>query len=222
MNKLDEEAIKEVLDQNPERRKDPANPFLTNAKGLTFSKVLKIGKGAYNTEWIDINGEEIPLRLLSIEEEDTIKFETNKEFKDKSSLYFGMKDDIAMYERVFMIKVISKATTLNPESGIPPYLSVKDIKAMPNTSFAGLIWHYQRLEKEYNPRVGEISDKETDFLIGELLDPEKKSMFMDSLTFLQMRSILSKLLEVVTEVGDNISTMTLLEDLGQQEQDSKE
>ena len=213
MDKESEEAVKEVLDQNPERRKDPKNPFLINAKGLTLSRVLRIGKGAYNTEWLEINGQQIPMRLLSIEEEDTLRFETMKEFKNQSSIYFGMKDDVGLYERLYMIKSVSLSTTLNPDSGVSPYLTEKDIKAMPNSSFAALLWHYQRLEKEYNPRVGEVADEEVDFLIGELLDPEKKSIFMDGLTFLQMRAILLVFLEYVTNLGANIGTFSSLDNL---------
>jgi len=138
------------------------------------------------------------------------------EFKNKSSIYFGMSEDAGLYERLFMIKTISLSTTLNPDSGIPPYISEKDLKAMPNTSFATFLWHYQRLEKEYSPRVGEIPDEEINFLIGELLDTKKKSIFMDGLTFLQMRAVILTLLDYVIDVGGNIGTISSLNDLNEQ------
>jgi len=91
MDQATQDAVKLILDQDPRRREDSAKPLLLNNKGLTLSRVLTIGKGAYNTEWIEYNGEKIPLRLLSIEEEDKIKISEavtawHKQRKEESCL----------------------------------------------------------------------------------------------------------------------------------------
>lgn len=214
------DIITEVLDQDERRRKDPKNPFLVNEKGLNLTRVIKIGKGVYNTEWIDFCGEKVPLRLLSIEEEDRVKFETHRELKSEKSIYREMKDDPAVFERVYLCKLLSLATTPNPDSGIEPFLKEKEIRALPAGSFAGLVWHYQMLEKEYNPRIGSISEDEINFLITELFDAKKKSICMNGLNFLQMQSVLSKLLDIVKDVGANIGMLNSLEDIKAQEKSS--
>lgn len=217
MNEDTQTIVKEILDQDERRRTDPKRPLLLNEKGLTLTRVLKIGRGAYNTEWIEMFGESIPLRLLSIEEEDRIRFETHKELRNEKSIYNMMKDDPAIFERVYLCKAIALATTPNPDSDpSTAFLKEKDIKAMPATSFAAMVWHYERLQKEYNPRIGDISEDEANFLIAELLDDKKKSMYMDGLSFLQMRTILWKLLDIVKDVSANIGIVDSLETLRKQ------
>ena len=186
--------------------------------GFNFERLMSISKGTFETHDITFNGKVIPMRLLSMKEERELQHQT---IIDMDTLYPKFKGALynINFEKLQLIKMISLATTVNPTieacKGIPDSrrLTERDVDQMAATEFAYIVSEYQRLQKEYNPIINEISDEEINLLIGEILNPEKKSITISGLTLLQMRSILMKLSDILIKLEGNISITDSLIDI---------
>jgi len=185
--------------------------------GLDFDRLMKIGKGTFELHEINFNGQIIPIRLLGMREETELMHETIVDIERKYPAFKGNMKDI-MFNKLYLVKQISRATTVNVT--IATCKDIKDtrrltedeVSSMSPPEFAYLVSEYQNILKQYNPIVNDINEEEIDFLIGEILNPEKKSITIDGLTSVQMKGILMKLSDVLIKLEDNTSITNSLID----------
>lgn len=209
---MNDDILNEYIEQDP-RLQDPQvkNEIRANNLGLNFERLIKIGKGTREIHYTKIFGKDIPLRLISRDEEDKLLYECVLEMAEKFPQFKGKLYDI-IFNKMFLKKSISLATSACIEAPNKRYLSEEETGSLPSSTFAAIYTEYERLEKEYNPEINQIDDKEVDFLLMRLLDPTKKSIIMTGLTTSQMYSTLNKLLDIVIELEDNISIIDSLTD----------
>lgn len=185
--------------------------------GFNFDRLMKIGKGTFELHEINFNGQIIPIRLLSMMEEIELTHATIIDIERKYPAFKGGMKDM-LYNKLYLIKQISRSTTVNAtivackEIKDTRRLTEDEVSSMSPPEFAYLVTEYQKILKEYNPIINDINDEEIDFLIGELLNPEKKSITIDGLTSVQMKGILMKLSGVLIELEDNTSITNSLTD----------
>lgn len=186
--------------------------------GLRFERIMKIGKGAFEIHEINFNGQIIPIRLLTMKEQRELQHSTIIDMQRKYPEFKGALYNMN-YEKLYQIKEISKATTVNPtiasckEIKDTRRLTEDEVDGMSPPEFAYLVSEYQNLMRQYNPILNEVKDEEIDFLIGEILNPEKKSITIDGLTFAQTRGMLKKLSDILIELEDNTSITSSLLDI---------
>ncbi len=184
---------------------------------LNFDRLMKIGKGTLEIHEIDFNGQIIPMRLLSMMEETELSHATIIDIERKYPAFKGQIKDM-IFNKLYLIKQISRATTVN--SIIATCKEIKDTRRltedevgnMSPSEFAYLVSEYQNILKQYNPIINDINDEEIDFLIGEMLNPEKKSITISGLTSVQMKGILMKLSDILLKLEDNMSITSSLID----------
>lgn len=210
---------KQVLDwygDQDSRLKDPeiVAEIIANRDNIDFDTLMSVGKGSAEIHYVKIMGDNIPFRVLTQKEERMIKHATHVEIQN-DPLYQFSKNDSAEFFKLYMKKAISLATS--------PCIQVTDDKHrhyteakldnMPAVTFASIVTAYQQIEREYNPGLGQFDNESIRILIGELLNPEKKSILLAGMTSLQMRSILEILFDRMIGQQDNITIATLLENI---------
>jgi len=194
--------------------------------GLDFERVVKIGKGTRTIHQVNINGIDVPMRLLSMEETAKLQHQTIIDMKTKYPEFKGLLYNLN-FERIFNIKQISRATTVCKESAnckeIPDtrYFTEDEISGMTAVEFASLLNAYIKLEADYNPVIDEISEESIVQLMEELCDPEKKSITIAGLTSAQMSKVLEKTYEMLIKLEENTSIIKSLQDMLSINEDEK-
>jgi hypothetical protein len=188
--------------------------LIANDAGISLERTAKIGRGVREIHDVQIFGDTVPMRVLSMDEERRLRHATHIDMKaypefDKQSNEFAIE-----FNKQLLRKMVSLSTSPCPEyvSDEMRFFTERDIGALPATTFAELINIYRTFELEYNPDVNQIDEKEVLTLIGELRDPEKKSALIRGMTFSQRGAVLSRLLEIDTEQEDNSHLSSLLND----------
>lgn len=198
--------------QTPRAKKE----LIANNRGLNFERLSKIGRGVREIHEVQILGETVPMRVVSMGEERILKQQTYIELNQ----YPDLKNDSLEFNRIYLKKQLSLATSACMEASEnnsqDRYFTEEDIDALPPSTFAALVTAYQALELEYNPSINEISEEAINLLIQELMNPQKKSLLLPSLTFSQHRAITNRLLEMWQEREEVISTTLLSVDTSQQ------
>lgn len=209
---MNDDILNEYIEQDP-RLQDPKvkNEIRANNLGLNFERLIKIGKGTREIHYTKIFDKEIPLRLISRDEEDNLLYKCVLEMAEKFPQFKGKLYDI-IFNKMYLKKQLSLATSVCIEVPNKRYLSEDETGSLPSSTFAAIVTEYQRLEKEYNPEINQIDDEEVNFLLGRLLDPTKKSTIMTGLTTSQMYSTLSRLLDILIELEDTTSIIDSLTD----------
>jgi len=210
---MNDDILNEYIEQDPRLQDDFVKKEIrANNLGLNFDRLIKIGKGTREIHYTKIFDREIPLRLISRDEEDKLLYDCVLEMAEKFPQFKGKLYDL-IFNKLYLKKQISLATSPCIEaSNYKRYLSEEEVGSLPSSTLAAVITEYQRLEKEYNPEINQIDDKQVDFLLMELLDPAKKSRTLIGLTTSQMYSTLNKLLDIVIELEDNTSITDSLTD----------
>jgi hypothetical protein len=207
MSIIDEYVEQDKRLQDPEVKRE----IVANNLGLNFERLIKIGKGTREIHYTKIYGENVPLRVISRDEETHLQHGCIVEMAEKFPHFKGALFNIN-FERMFQKKLISLATSVCIEAPHKRYLSEDEIGALPSYTLAALVTEYERLEREYNPAINEIPEEEVNLLLARLLDPTKKSIIMTGLTSSQIYSTLSKSLDVMIELGDITSIIDSLID----------
>ncbi len=213
MSLIDEYVEQDKRLQDPEVKRE----ILANNLGLNFERLVKIGKGTYEIHYTNIYGDEIPLRVISRDEETYLQHDCVSEMAKKFPLFKGAIYNVN-FEKMFQKKLISLATSVSVHTPSKRHFTEDDVGSLPSYTLAALITEYQRLEREYNPVINAIDDEQIDFLLARLLDPEKKSITMTGLTSNQTSSSLSRLLDILIELEVNTSITASLIDTLPEEQ----
>jgi hypothetical protein len=207
MSIIDEYVEQDKRLQDPEVKRE----IVANNLGLNFERLIKIGKGTREIHYTKIYGEEIPLRVISRDEETHLQHSCVVEMAEKFPHFKGLLFNIN-FEKMFQKKLISLATSVCIEATSKRYLSEDEVGSLTSYTLAALVTEYERLEKEYNPTINQIDEEEVNRLLVRLLDPEKKSIIMTGLTSNQTSNALNKLLDVVIELEGNTSIIDSLID----------
>jgi hypothetical protein len=198
---------------------------------LTFYRLMRLMDGVRFTHKVEVNGQVIPMRLITIGEEEQLLREciqqiTNDPIESKIP---------GQFEKVFLIKKLSLASSVFMDNGksceinkLAPieqkqyrFFSENDIKNLTQMEFAKLAEAYNNIELEYNTDPSNVSDEEVANFIGNLLDEKKTPMAMWELLMSsdlhKLRKTSIKLCEIIRKHEDNIRLGQLLEDTTTQE-----
>lgn len=187
--------------------------IIANNLGLNFERSAKIGKGVREIHEVNIFEDVVPIRLLSMREEREVKHATFIEMQKFPNFKSGTTLYDQEFNKIIFRKMISLATTPCPEytKDDQRYLREIDLDEIPPATFAELINAYKALELEYNPTINQIDEENIRFLVGEMLDPEKKLAIIAGLTLSQLRATQNVLLEMIMSLEDNTSITQSLE-----------
>lgn len=208
-----------------------SDPRLQKSKDLlapkidvgVFNKLINAAKGVREIHYVDYNGTQIPMRLLSMAEERKIKHETHMLFKKYPEFIGG--ENHPEFAKIELIKTLSRATSSAPElydmEQPDPFLTEDAVDNMPTVAFNFLLSKYQILQKEYDITYNREFDEEINEVLLFLFDGgefnEKKLALLSGLTSQQKSQIIIRFWNVLTRLEDNARFITLLEELNQKE-----
>lgn len=192
---------------------------------LSFNKCINTSKGVREIHYINYNGSQIPMRLLSIKEERRIKQETSREFKKYPEFLGGENHPI--FQEIIVIKTLSIATSVSPEdyeTGTPqPFFTESEIEDMPPVAVNYLMKQYTLLDREYNLEYNQSFEDDIDNFLMTIFDGvpmnEKKLSLLSGLTSGIRLQIIIRLCNALTKLEDNAQFITLLEGWNQSESD---
>ncbi len=208
-----------------------SDPRLKRAKDLLapkidpeiFNRLINAAKGVREIHWVDYNGTQIPMRLLSRAENRKIKHETHLAFKAYPEFIGG--ENHPEFASILLTKTLSRATSASPEEydiGNPePFLTEKAVDDLPEVAFNFLLTKYQVLQREYDITYNQNLDEQINEVLLFLFDggefSEKKLALLTGLTSQQLLQIIIRFYNVHIRQADNAQFITLLEELNQKE-----
>jgi len=203
-----------------------SDPRLTKHRSLlqssiitvNFERLIEMTKGTREIHYIDYNGSQIPMRLLSIKEEREIKHATHVLFKKYPEFIGG--ENNPEFSRIQLVKLLSKATSAAPEI-TECYLTENDVEALPYPAFNYLSIQYKKLESEYNIVYNPNLEDDFNQILMEIFDGEplneKKLTLLHGLSSSQLLQITIRLCNALIRLEDSSQFITSLEELNQNE-----
>lgn len=187
---------------------------------LTFEKLIHTNAGVRKIHYIDYNGSQVPMRLLSLKEEREIKCATLREFKKYPEFIGG--EDHPEFSRLQLIKTLSKVTDASPETN-KPHFTESEVEDMPSVAFNYLIREYRKLELKYNLEYNPNMEDDISTLLQFIFDGaplnEKKYHLLSGLSSSMLLQITIRLCRSFIKLEDNAQFITSLNDMNQNETD---
>ena len=134
---------------------------------------------------IEHDGRELPMRLISEEEQNECLYKAAKDFDELPKYCQKFTFLIERFRMIYMLERSLSSSPLNPTDG-SIFLPIEALKNMTTASLSTLFAKYVAMDKHFSPNIDDMTDNEFQFLLDECV---KKPELVSNLSVLQLQRI---------------------------------